>query len=136
MPKKIDPKTFDAWLGKVIQDEADPKGGRPAIAMWIGASEQSVNRRSRGEVGYLAREVAIIAEKVGVPVAELVSRALKRYGGIDKLMTDYEVKSEPVANIADYRKPDLATVPEEELTRERYAAGRDKELEQDEQYDD
>ncbi len=135
MPKKKTPVTFDAWLGKIVDDETAAMGGRAAVASWIGASEQTVNRRGRGEAPYLAREITIVSEKTGVPAAELVQRALRGYGGIEKLIEEYAPKSEPVANIADYRKPDLATAPEEELKRGSYAAGADEELDQDEHFD-
>ena len=49
-PRKKTPVTFDQWLGHVIDNEARARGGRAAIAGWIGTSEQSVNRRARGEV--------------------------------------------------------------------------------------
>ena len=88
-PRKKTPTTFDGWLGKIIDDESETHGGRPAIASWIDVSEQSVNRRARGEVAYLAREVEIIASHIGVPTAELVERALRRYGGTEKLIAEY-----------------------------------------------
>lgn len=88
-PRKKTPTTFDGWLGKIIDDESETHGGRPAIASWIDVSEQSVNRRARGEVAYLAREVEIIASHIGVPTAELVERALRRYGGPEKLIAEY-----------------------------------------------
>lgn len=88
-PRKKTLTTFDEWLGKIIDDESETHGGRPAIASWIDVSEQSVNRRARGEVAYLAREVEIIASHIGVPTAELVERALRRYGGTEKLIAEY-----------------------------------------------
>lgn len=90
-PRKKTPVTFDQWLGHVIDNEARARGGRAAIAGWIGTSEQSVNRRARGEVPYLAREVEIIAERVGTPTATIVGEALRKYGGIGKLISEYEV---------------------------------------------
>lgn len=119
--KKNTPTTFDAWLGKTIDDEADPYGGRSAIAEWIGVSEQSVNRRSRGEVPYLAREVEIVAGRLGVPTAEIVSQALRRFGGIEKLLAEYGPKSEAPSNVTaedetDYLgrvKPDYALAADE-----------------------
>ena len=99
-PRKKTPTTFDGWLGKIIDDESAPHGGRPAIASWIGASDQSVNRRARGEVAYLAREVEIIALRLGVPMAEIVDRALTRYGGMGKLLAEYAV-SEPTPTVED-----------------------------------
>lgn len=99
MPKKKkQPATFDGWLGKVIDDETATEG-RAAVAEWIGVSEQSVNRRARGEVPYLAREVEIIAGKIGVPTSELVAHALRRFGGIDKLLAEYGPKSEGSGNV-------------------------------------
>lgn len=95
-PRKKNPVTFDEWLGKIVDDETSTHGGRPAVARWLGASEQSVNRRARGEVAYLAREVEIIASRVGVSTAEIVSRALRGYGGIEKLLAEYAVsEAEP-----------------------------------------
>lgn len=103
MAKQKTPTTFDGWLGKIIDDEAKPHGGRLAVAEWIDASPQSVNRRARGEVSYTAREVQVVAHHIGVPVAELVERALARYGGIDKLLAEYE---EPApAPIPLFRNP-------------------------------
>lgn len=98
MAKKIQPVSFDSWLGKVLDDEAAPHGGRPAIAEWIGVSEQSVNRRARGEVAYLAREVEIVAARIGVPTAELVERALARYGGMEKLLAEYGPKGDSMSD--------------------------------------
>ena len=99
MPKKKkQPATFDGWLGKVIDDETETTG-RATVAEWIGVSEQSVNRRARGEVPYLAREVEIIAEKINIPTAELVGHALRRFGGIDKLLAEYGPKSEGESNV-------------------------------------
>ena len=98
--RKKNPTTFDGWLGKIIDDESETHGGRPAIASWIGVSEQSVNRRARGEVAYLAREVEIIALRLGVPMAEIVGRALTRYGGMEKLLAEYAV-SEPAPTVED-----------------------------------
>lgn len=129
------PVKFDAWLGKIVDDETQTYGGRAAVAEWIGVSEQTMNRRARGEAPYLAREITIIAKRIEIPVAEIVTRALRGYGGMDKLIAEYQTKSEPPANIADYRQPDLATMPEEQLTRGKYAAGRDDELEHPEQFD-
>lgn len=106
--KKNTPTTFDAWLGKVIDDEASTHGGRAAIAGWIGVSEQSVNRRSRGEVPYLAREVEIVAQKVGVPTAELVNLALRRYGGMDRLLSEVAptvTEEDNVTHLEAYRPP-------------------------------
>ena len=106
--KKNTPTTFDAWLGKVIDDEASTHGGRAAVARWIGVSEQSVNRRSRGEVPYLAREVEIVAEMTGVPTAELVGTALRRYGGIGRLLSEVAptVSGEDnVTHLEAYRPP-------------------------------
>ena len=95
-PRKKNPVTFDEWLGKTIDDETSTHGGRAAVARWIGASEQSVNRRARGEVAYLAREVEIIANHIDIPTAELVSRALRSFGGIEKLLRAYAVsEAEP-----------------------------------------
>lgn len=134
MPPKKQPVTFDAWLGKVIDDETVTRGGRAAVAAWIGVSEQSVNRRARGEVPYFAREVEIISHRVGVSTAEMVARALRGYGGMDKLIAEYGV-SDPIRKLDDYRKLDPATASEEELLGGKYAAGKDAELEQDEQFD-
>lgn len=103
MPKQIKPVTFDAWLGKVIDDEARPHGGREAIASWIDVSEQSVNRRCQGKVPFLAREVELIAAHVHTDAAELVERALKKYGGIEKLIAEYAV-SEPVPTVDDLQR--------------------------------
>jgi len=95
-PRKKNPVTFDEWLGKTIDDETSTHGGRAAVARWIGASEQSVNRRARGEVAYLAREVEIIANRIDIPTAELVSRALRGFGGIEKLLREYAMsEAEP-----------------------------------------
>ncbi|WP_336631794.1 MULTISPECIES: hypothetical protein [unclassified Microbacterium] len=95
-PRKKNPVTFDEWLGKTIDDETNTRGGRVAVARWIGASPQSVNRRAQGKVPYLAREVEIIAGRIGIPTAELISRALRGYGGIEKLLTVYGVsEAEP-----------------------------------------
>lgn len=97
--KKNIPTTFDGWLGKTIDDEAETHGGRSALAEWIGVSEQSVNRRSRGEVPYLAREVEIVCARMGVPTAVLVESALRRYGGMEKLLAEYGPASEAAANV-------------------------------------
>lgn len=105
MAKKTQPASFDSWLGKVIDDETAPHGGRAAVARWIGVSEQSVNRRARGEVAYLAREVKIIAHKIDVPASELVDRALARFGGIAKLLAEYAPMSD-VAPIVPIKPED------------------------------
>lgn len=112
-PRKKTPVTFDEWLGKTIDDETNARGGRAVVAQWIGASPQSVNRRARGEVPYLAREVEIIANRIDIPTAELVSRALRGFGGIGKLLREYAVSEvEPTVednityleNVDPYRK--------------------------------
>ena len=89
-PRKKNPTTFDGWLGRIIDNETDTEGGRAMVARWIGVSEQSVNRRARGEVPYLAREVEIIAAHIPPSAAELVERALRSYGGMAKLLAEYE----------------------------------------------
>lgn len=96
-PRKKNPVTFDEWLGKIIDDDTRTLGGRAAVASWIGVSEQSVNRRARGEVPYLAREVEIIAKRIPeTTTADLVQRALRMYGGIEKLLDEYAVsEAEP-----------------------------------------
>ena len=96
--KKQQPVTFDGWLGKVIDDETAAVG-RAVVAGWIGVSEQSVNRRARGEVPYLAREVEIIAKRVNVPTAELVDHALRRFGGIEKLLAEFAPTSDDAGNV-------------------------------------
>ena len=98
-PRKKNPVTFDEWLGRIIDDETSTSGGRAAVASWIGASEQSVNRRARGEVAYLAREVQIIAARAGFDVDEIVNRALAKYGagedGMAKLIAEYASDAPP-----------------------------------------
>ena len=81
-----------------------------------------------------AREVEIISHRVGVSTAEMVARALRGYGGMEKLIAEYGV-SEPIRKLDDYLKLDPATASEEELLGGKYAAGKDAELEQDEQVD-
>jgi len=54
-------------------------------------------------VSYTAREVQVVAHHIGVPVAELVERALARYGGIDKLLAEYEAPAP--APIPLFRNP-------------------------------
>lgn len=97
--KKNTPTTFDGWLGKGIDDEAETHGGRAALAKWIGVSEQSVNRRSRGEVPYLAREVEIVCARMGVDTAEIVGTALRRYGGLPKLLAEYGPTSDAPGSV-------------------------------------
>lgn len=121
-PRKTTPTTFDGWLGKIIDDETSTHGGRPAVAAWIGVSEQSVNRRARGEVPYLAREVEIIGERAGFEVGEVVERALKKYGGMPKLLAEYDPSlSEGEGNVTAHDnvsymgrvKPPLAAAADE-----------------------
>lgn len=115
MAKKIQPVSFDSWLGKVIDDEAAPHGGRAAIAEWIGVSEQSVNRRARGEVPYLAREVELVAQHIDVPTAELVERALARFGGIEKLIAEYG-PNDPMSEVAPIVPIDGPVTPADNVT--------------------
>lgn len=101
MPKRKTPVTFDEWLGKVIDDETGPSGGRPAVAQWVGISEQSVNRRARGDVPYLVREVEVIAHRLGIETHELVDRALARFGGIEKLVAESVSDAERNVTVED-----------------------------------
>lgn len=138
MPKKKMPVSFDSWLGKVIDDETETHGGRRAIAAWIGVAEQSVNRRARGEVPYLAREVEIIASKVGVPTREIVDRALRGYGGMEKLVAEHGRMSAPSTTVDDElarkrAKKDGKFLGEDfDESQVRRAANVDKEHERDE----
>lgn len=97
--------------------------------------EYSTLRRRLGGAPFTVNELNRIAAACAIAPHAIVDEALSDYGGMEKLMAVYAPKSEAVANIADYRKPDLATVPEEELRRGKHAAGIDEELEHDEQYD-
>ncbi len=110
-PRKTTPTTFDGWLGKLIDDETSTLGGRPVVAGWIGVSEQSVNRRARGEVPYLAREVQIIAARAGFEVSDLVTRALTKYGGpngIEKLIAAYGPKVSEAPDTVNDEEPNYA----------------------------
>ena len=103
MPPRKNPTSFDGWLGRIIDNETETHGGRPQVAAWLGISEQSVNRRARGESPYLAREVEVIAAKLNVPAHEIVGTAIKKYGGISKLLAEF--------GSIDLRAGDMAPEP-------------------------
>lgn len=131
MPKKKQPQTFDAWLGKVIDDEADARGGRVALAEWTGLSEQSINRRARGEVSYTVKELETIAARLGIPSGELVERALARFGGMEKLLAEH-VSEAPVSLEAHRTRRTPAEMTEEEMEGLSNAANTDPDIDRDE----
>lgn len=133
--KKLQPKTFDDYLALVV----DSKRTKRQLSVEELAAESRIEystlRRRLGGAPFTVNEINRIAAACGIEAHLLVDEALRDYGGMTKLLAEYGPKSEPVANIADYRQPDLATAPEEELKRGSYAAGTDDELEQDEHFD-
>lgn len=132
MPKKKLPQTFDAWLGKVIDDEAVAHGGRATLATWLGVSEQTINRRARGEVSYTVKDVHTIAAHLGIPASEIVERALSRYGGLDKLLAESVSDLPPSLEAHRAKKKTPAEMTEEELEGLSNAANTDPEHEADE----
>lgn len=127
MPKKTTPRTFDGWLGRAIDHEADPVGGRSAIAEWTGLSLQSVNRRGRGEIPYTVRELRLIVsalqrlrpEREDISVEGIVGDALKEYGGVQRLESEVHVKPDSGRLKVSVASPSVAPGNVVELSKRR-----------------
>ncbi len=134
-PKRI--SDFDRKLGAVIEHrrlDPDHAMTQKELSEATDIPLSNLQRREAGINEVTVSELERIAYHLGTTPAEMVKDALRRYGGIEKLIAEYAPKSEALPKLDDYRKPDLATMPEEELTRGKHAAGKDDELEQPEDY--
>lgn len=78
------PATFDAWLGNTVDNAARGRGGRDMLASLLGWSKKTVERKARGETGFLVSELTVIASALSSwTVEKLVTTALADYGDGD-----------------------------------------------------
>lgn len=133
--KKMVPTTFDEHLAVVVDSKRTKKQmSVEEFADAIGITYPTLRRRFAG-APFTVTELYRVADVVGVPAHLLVQEALDDFGGMEKLLAEAVPTSEVISSLDDYRKKNLATVPEEELRRGKHAAGTDEELEQPEQFD-
>lgn len=98
-PKKI--SDFDVKLGAAIKRRrVDPEVdmSQAAAARAAGVPLSNYQRREDGTNEVTVSELERIAEVLGTTAREIVSDALSRYGGVDKLLAEH-VTRQPV-NVA------------------------------------
>lgn len=131
-------KDFDWHLGAIVEGLALPHGGRTFLIGLMPWSKNTLIRRIKGESGFTVSELEIVARALNTTPYEIVSQALRNYGGteevaVQKLMaaSGANLVSDAPASFEEHKMKKLDPVIDYE-SEQKQAAIKDEELAQDE----
>lgn len=108
-PKKI--SEFDRKLGAAIKHrrvDPDIDLTQAQLAAASGVPLSNLQRREDGINEVTVSELERIAAALDTTSAAIVEDALKRYGGLDKLIAEFAPVSDPARNVTDLAAKKLA----------------------------